>query len=392
MKLADELILFLLLKKKRQKFIHSRNRKVFFKQLSTEARKRRRRCIPRDALHMPEDSGWRKLYNSRNDQALITLTGLDHFAFDYLESKFRTYYDGYSPYGMDGCAKQKHQSNKGRKRLMNSKDCLGLILAWTRTRGSMMCLQIIFGLTQSILSLYLQFGMNLLILVLQDLEEAKVKVPSTNKISELQSLVRNRHPVLTDVWCTMDGLKLYLQCPGTDDEQNNYYNGWQCDHFINSVLVFCPDGTIPICCYNVPGTQHDSTIAHIGGIYDKLHSVYEETGAKCTVDSAFSKLNRPYLIKSGKKNLNLSREDQRILAAATSMRQSAEWGMKAFQSSFPRIKDRIPWEYKGKRKLVLKMLILLYNFRTRLVGINQIRNVYKTNLEIDANMMFVHGR
>ena len=29
---------------------------------------------------------------------------------------------------------------------------------------------------------------------------------------------------------------------------------------------------------------------------------------------------------------------------ATSMRQSAEWGMRSFQSSFPRIKDRIIYE------------------------------------------------
>ena len=361
MKLSDDLILFLILKKKlsKQKFVHSRNRKVFYKRLSKEAKKRRHRSIPWEALHMPEDSGWRKLYNSKNDQALITLTGLDHAAFEYLESKFRLYYDDYSPYGSDGYVKRKEQTNKGRKRLMNSEDCLGLILAWTRTRGSLMCLQIIFGLTQSVLPLYLQFGMNLLILVLQGLKEAKVKIPSAEEITELQAMVGNRHPLLSEVWCTMDGIKLYLQCPGTDDEQNNYYNGWQCDHFINSVLVFCPDGSIPICCYNMPGTQHDSTIAHVGGIYDKLHSVYEQTGAKCTVDSAFSKLNRPYLIKSGKKNISLSRQEQRVLVAATSMRQSAEWGMKAFQASFPRIKDRIPWEYRGKRKLVLKMMILL---------------------------------
>jgi hypothetical protein len=66
-----------------------------------------------------------------------------------------------------------------------------------------MGLQIIFGLTQSISSLYLRFGMNLLILVLQDLEKAKIKIPSANKITELQSLVRPRHPKLADVWCTM---------------------------------------------------------------------------------------------------------------------------------------------------------------------------------------------
>ena len=70
------------------------------------------------------------------------------------------------------------------------------------------------------------------------------------------------------------------------------------------------------------------------------------------------------------------------------MRQSAEWGMRAFQSSFPRIKDRIHWEVFGKRKTMMKMMIMLFNFRTRTIGINQILNVYKKHLEEDASMRF----
>ena len=65
-----------------------------------------------------------------------------------------------------------------------------------------------------------------------------------------------------------------VECSGDDAEQNKFYSGWTCDHYIGAVLVFCPDGTIPICCYNVPGTVHDSQIATIGKIYDKLQSVY----------------------------------------------------------------------------------------------------------------------
>ena len=49
----------------------------------------------------------------------------------------------------------------------------------------------------------------------------------------------------------MDGLKLYLQQAGDATTQNNFYNGWTNDHYVTSVFVFCPDGTIPICCYNV---------------------------------------------------------------------------------------------------------------------------------------------
>ena len=80
------------------------------------------------------------------------------------------------------------------------------------------------------------------------------------------------HPALQDVWCTMDGLKLYLQPSSDCTTQKNFYNGWTHDHYVGAVIVFCPDGTIPICCYNVPGSPvHDSMIAErMGNVYNKL--------------------------------------------------------------------------------------------------------------------------
>jgi hypothetical protein len=80
--------------------------------------------------------------------------------------------------------------------------------------------------------------------------------------------------------------------------QEWFYNGWTHDHYVTSVFVFCPKRTIPIAFVNVPGAVHDSQIAHWGKIYDKLDEVYKTTGGKCTVDSAFAKVNCPILIKS----------------------------------------------------------------------------------------------
>jgi hypothetical protein len=89
----------------------------------------------------------------------------------------------------------------------------------------------------------------------------------------------------------MDGLKLYLQQSGKTEIQARFYNGWTHGHYVTSVFVFCPDGTIPIAFFNVPGSVHDSQVAHWGKVYDKLGGVYDETGGKCTVDSAFGKVN-----------------------------------------------------------------------------------------------------
>lgn len=358
--------------------------------LSQEQKKRRQKRIPRVALLHPHQSSWRKLYTSRNDQALITFTGLDVNAFDALLTRFAPVFDTFTPYkSSDGFYLIKNDLNKGRKRLIDARDCLGLVLAWTRTRGSQMVLQMLFGMTGTCVSDYIQFGIKILVQVLQELEEAKVYIPTIDYVNSMKALVRNKHPLLENVWCTMDGLKLMIEVSSNDDDQNNYYNGWTHDHYVTGVLCFSPDGNIRISCYNVPGSVHDSTVASIGGIYDKLKVIYESCQGQCTVDSAFARKKYPFLIKSGKKNLELNRNEREIRKQATSMRQSAEWGMRCFQSSFPRVKDRIKWEDYGRRKSMLKMMILLYNFRTNMVGINQILNFYKDHLERDANQMFM---
>jgi hypothetical protein len=99
------------------------------------------------------------------------------------------------------------------------------------------------------------------------------------------------HPLLTDCWAMMDGLKLYLQALRNSDIQEIYYNGRTHDHYVTSIFCFCPNGTIPIAFFNVPGSIHDSQVAEMGRIYWKLEKVYGRTGGKCCVDSAFANVD-----------------------------------------------------------------------------------------------------
>ena len=59
------------------------------------------------------------------------------------------------------------------------------------------------------------------------------------------------------------------------------------------------------------------------------------------------------------------------------------------QSSFPHLKDRIIYEDIGERKVIMKMIIVLYNLKAQCVGINQILNMYMPELERDANALFI---
>ena len=67
------------------------------------------------------------------------------------------------------------------------------------------------------------------------------------------------------------------------------------------------------------------------------------------------------------------------------VRQTAEWGMRMIQTSFPWLKDRFFYEERGEWRICLKMLVSLYNMRARMVGINQIRNTYMRHISRDAN-------
>jgi len=80
-----------------------------------------------------------------------------------------------------------------------------------------------------------------------------------------------------------------------------------------------------------------------------LEGVFESCGARCVVDSAFARNNYPFLVKSEKPSVTMTLEEISLAVEATSMRQSAEWGMRTFQSSFPRVTDQIEFESIGQR-------------------------------------------
>ena len=329
---------------------------------------------------------------------MITLTGFDIESFHYICNLFAPYYNDYSPFvDPDGYIVKK-KTKKGRPRLMTAEDCLGLVLAWTRTRGSLMALQLIFGMTMTPVGKYIQFARRILVCVLKSNNMAKISMPSNEKLEEYNEMIAARHPALHDVWGTMDGLKVTIEAAGDFITQSRFYNGWKCDHFVTSVLCFAPDGTIPAASFNLPGCSHDSTVAEWGGLYGKLERVYNSTGLKFVIDSAFSSAEVEYLIKSSQDFLvaDDGLEDHEeiidnlaVKREATSMRQSAEWGMRGVHASFPRLKDTLPYEERSERRMILTCLMLLYNCRARLVGINQIRSVYLPHLRQDANVQFV---
>ena len=305
-------------------------------------KRRRDRRIPRIALQDPSVSSWRKLYHSNNDQAMITLTGLDHCTFGWLLdmfcpclSKVHSLHQNWrdqravwkarrSPTPYECCRLPWFEPCLDKTLWVH---CCPAIDIWDDSYKCLNVLKVWEACTNIALEEPPRLG--------------NLYSKHTQK-SISQAAKASRHPSLDSVWCTMDGLKLYLEQAGNSVIQNQFYNGWTHDHYVSAVFVFCPDGTIPIGTWNVPGSFHDSTIAEWGNIYKKLRDVYENSGTagKCTVDSAFSRKRYDFLIKSSQTDPDSDdHNDYVVNEEATSMRQSAEWGMRAFQSSFPRLKD-----------------------------------------------------
>ena len=75
---------------------------------------------------MPDKSAFTHLFNSGHNDALITLTGFDHAAFNELHSLFEPWFEGYAPYTKDGVIQKVPVRNKrlGRKRIVTPRICV----------------------------------------------------------------------------------------------------------------------------------------------------------------------------------------------------------------------------------------------------------------------------
>jgi len=134
---------------------------------------------------------------------------------------------------------------------------------------------------------------------------------------------------------------------------------------------------------NAPGSWHDSRVAV--PIYAQLR---EDTphGFYLVADTAFpqgsdqisGRIRAP--LKAGQVLPNDTFKRQAVLQLnwqLLSYRQTAEWGMRALQGSFGRLRLPLDANDSVSRQRTLETCAHLHQLHTRCVGINQIRNVYE---------------
>ncbi|EEB87916.1 hypothetical protein MPER_14525, partial [Moniliophthora perniciosa FA553] len=101
----------------------------------------------------------------------------------------------------------------------------------------------IFAIVPSVLSHYLDFSLDILLLTLWGMKEAHIALPKhLEQYEEYKALITARHPLLEGAWATVNGLLLLTQVLDDPEIENAMYNGWKTDHRISNVLVFSPKG------------------------------------------------------------------------------------------------------------------------------------------------------
>jgi hypothetical protein len=206
----------------------------------------------------------------------------------------------------------------------------------------------------------------------------RIKFPNAGGMEYLASLVAMREPRVRDVIGFLDGTTIAVQCAEDMVSQSVDYNGHTKETCCNNIFLFGPDGLIKWASINFPGHMHDSTVAS-----QLIAKVINCIGTfKICVDQGFprggdlfERFVGPYSSKVLKK---IAPRLRRLLVERshiyTSLRQSSEWGMRALRASFARLKTKLTSD-KEKRHLIILVIVLLHNFRTHHVGLNQIATV-----------------
>lgn len=136
---------------------------------------------------------------------------------------------------------------------------------------------------------------------------------------------------------------------------------------------------------NAPGSWHDSCVAQ--PIYATLRTRTPD-GYYLVADTAFPRGTGDIVgqirttLKDGQR---IAGTPDQILEAMAhnqellSYRQTAEWGMRAIQGSFGRLRMPLNIDHDERRGNLIEICLQLHNVRTVKIGINQIHTVYVPN-------------
>ncbi|KAG8711381.1 hypothetical protein FRC09_020637 [Ceratobasidium sp. 395] len=304
------------------------------------------------------ESAWQALWRSQDNDGFVVALGMDVATFNYiLDSGFRNTWDtstiprgGVDPSGFPRLS----------RRSLDAPGALGLVLCYLRKVSNEMVLQAIFAVVPSSLNRYVHFALEILHELLPKLPECRFLWPTHQEMMESANWIQDRHPMIHGAFRFMDGLKLPCQTSDDPMEQNAMYNGWCRAHTVSNVIVFAPNGMIIDAVINAPGSWHNARVTQ-----DVCDMLLDQTppGFFLLADSAFlqvdpvmrEKVHTP--LKKGMRfngmQWNKILQAKQYSNAVVSARQAVEWGMRAIQGSFGRLRMPLDAHDKhGRQRLI----------------------------------------
>ena len=194
--------------------------------------------------------------------------------------------------------------------------------------------QLLWNQREGTLYRYTRFGLRCLLKALRRIPDAAVEMPSLARMRVLSDAVKTRcggDQRLVGVFGFIDVCMHKSQRPGTQEEQDKYYNGYYGVNGYKGVYLMGADGCI-LWADLVTGIHHDNSVYHALSVW--LHdNVPVSSGFKILRDSAFAvsdHMIRPYTKREQGRfcddpaRLSDVRDHNKALC---SIRIAAEWGM-----------------------------------------------------------------
>jgi len=340
---------------------------------------RNRHYLTRSAILLPKFAPWRHLLKHGDSLSFLELTGMTRECFMMLHAEIRKL----EPF------RRRLNRRKGRPKLLSLKDEIGLVLFYLTSHLRTKHLCLMFGIVPSVCNDTINRMLIAIITALDKHPSARVRFPTAEEMKRLSELVTKREPTVRDVIGFLDGCHFKISCDSDEREQNKFYNGHYKDTTVNNVFLFCAEGLIRHAAYNQPGSWHDSMVVKplIQLIHGKIgcHKICVDQGFPTSGD-LFDIFVGPISSKRLRKIDPIIQESiKRRSHVYTLLRQASEWGMRALQGSFSRLTAKLPGQ-KNKRKNIIYAIILLHNFRTRSIGLNQIATVFNPHYEQYINV------
>ncbi|TFK50298.1 hypothetical protein OE88DRAFT_1808659, partial [Heliocybe sulcata] len=337
-------------------------------------------CRPQLLPSPRHNTPWQRLYASRDDRAFITTMGFNVETFHtLLVSGFEMEWEGLP---IDRTDVSRAGAPRLHARSLDAAGALGLVLHYLSSAMQEVGLQQIFALIPATVSRYLKFSMPILLNSLRTMPEAEIRWPTGDEFHEDNALIVARHPRLLGAFGSADGLGLAVQEADDAEAENATYNGWKSSHFINNILAFSPQGVIIHATLNAPGSWHDAHTAR--PLFEKLYTstpdnfyLVTDTAFPRSAVSIAGKIRAP--LKTGQRVEGTAAEQDETLTfnrELLSYRQTAEWGMRAMQGGFARLRVPLDINDSEGRRALLELCCRLHNVRAVCIGINQIRSVY----------------